>query len=79
MFCFPLTLTHGSSLCIRVHFSSHISVKFDFMRVVYYTFVIIVTLIIVVIMSFMSVARASSVRLIFFVFLCSLSFTMELL
>ena len=27
MFCFPLTLTHGSSVCIRVHFNSHISVS----------------------------------------------------
>ena len=34
MFCFLLTLTHGSSVCIRVHFNSHISVLFDFMRVV---------------------------------------------
>ena len=48
------------------------------MRVVYYTFVIIVTLIIV-----MSVGRASSVRncffvSFFFVFLYSVSFAMEL-
>ena len=27
MFCFPLTLTHGSSVCIRVHFNYHISVS----------------------------------------------------
>ena len=68
MFCFPLTLTHGSSVCIRLHFNSHISVELDFMRVVHYTFVIIVTLIIVMIMSFMSVGRSSSVHNFFLSF-----------
>ena len=51
MFCFPLTLTHGSSVCIRVHFEFSHKRKFDFMRVVYYTFVVIFTLIIIVMMS----------------------------
>ena len=76
MFCFPLTLTHGSSVCIRVHFNSHISVGLT-LCALFITPVIIVTLIIV-----MSVGRASSVRncffvSFFFVFLHSVSFAME--
>ena len=78
MFCFPLTLTHGSSVCIRVHFNSHISVSLTLCAL------FITPLLLLLPPHYcsddvMSVGRASSVHnFFFFVFLYSLSFAMEL-
>ena len=50
MFCFScINPTHGSSVCIRVHFNSHISVSLTLFAWFITPFVIIVTLTIVVI------------------------------
>ena len=73
MFCFPLTLTHGSSVCIRVHFNSHISVSLTLCA-------LFITPLLLYCVT--SVGRASSVRNCFlFPFslsFCTASFAMEL-